>query len=167
MKKVKLITQSVLLILLFTNVIYGQTMQSDLNQADLMKQFIGTWKNDINKDTVFTAEFKPFGNNGLEFSLRGVSQGKVWLDMKQLWGYDKKSNKVLIAGFMKDSPGFMLQASSFTAKNRYEQVPYESASDPDKAAFKVIFDLKAPDLVLREEIVNGKSLGVEKYVRVK
>jgi len=31
----------------------------------------------------------------------------------------------------------------------------------------VIFQLKSPDLVLREEIVNNKSLGTETYIRVK
>jgi len=132
-----------------------------------MKQFIGTWENKTYKDTVFTAEFKPYGNGGLELNLKGVTQGKVWFELKELWGYDKKSNKIVVAGLAKDSPDLMLQATWFTAKNKCEQVPFESASNPDQAGFKVLFDLKSPDMVTREEIVNNKSLRVETYTRVK
>jgi hypothetical protein len=167
MKKFYSVTMIAVFILLCTNVIQAQTTQPELNQVELMKQFIGTWKYDTNKDTVYTADFKPYGNGGLEFSLKGVTKGKVWLDMKELWGYDKKRDKIVVAGLMKDSPNIMLQAAWFTAKNKYEQVPLEFASDPEHAGFKVLFELKLPDLVLREEIVNNKSLGTETYTRVK
>jgi hypothetical protein len=43
----------------------------------------------------------------------------------------------------------------------------EFASKPEQAGFIVLFDLKSPDLVIREEIVNNKSLGIEPYRRVK
>jgi hypothetical protein len=149
------------------NGIHAQTNQPGLNQMELLKQFTGTWENKTNKDTLYTAEFKTYGNDGLDFTLKSVTQGKLWLEMKQLWGYDKKSDKILIAGFMKDSPNFMMQAAWFTATNRFEQVPYEFASNPEKAGFKVVFDVKSPDLVTRTEIVNGKSLFTETYSRVK
>ena len=167
MKKIYTITMVVLLVMLFTNSINAQSTQTGLNQVELMKQFIGTWKNDTNKDTVYTAEFKPYGNSGMEFSLKSVTQGKIWLEIKELWGYDKKNNNIVVAGLVKDSPSIMLQATSFSAKDKCEQVPLEFASDPDKASFKVLFQLKSPDLVQREEIVNNKSLGTETYTRVK
>ena len=167
MKKFYTITMVAVFVVLSTIGIHAQTMQSGLNQAELMKQFIGTWENETNKDSVFTAEFKPYGNGGLEFTLKSVARGKVWLEMKELWGYDKKSDKIIVAGLVKDSPNLMLQATWFTAKDRCEQVPLEFDSDPKKASFIVIFQLKSPDLVLREEIVNNKSLGTETYIRVK
>jgi hypothetical protein len=68
---------------------------------------------------------------------------------------------------MKDDPNLMLQAAWFTLKNKCEQVPLEFASNPEQAAFIVEFEIKSPDLVLREEIVNNKSLGIETYTRVK
>lgn len=157
----------VVFVLLSANITQAQNVQTGLNQVELMKQFIGTWENKSIKDTVYTAEFKPYGNGGLEFSLRGVTQGKILLEMKQLWGYDKKSDKVVIAGLMKGSPNIMLQSACFTSKNKFEQVPFEFANDPKQANFIVIFDIKSPDLVLREEKVSGKSLGTETYTRVK
>jgi hypothetical protein len=50
---------------------------------------------------------------------------------------------------------------------RHKQVPLEFASNPEKSSFKVVFDIKSPDLVTREEIVNNKSVGVETYTHVK
>jgi hypothetical protein len=151
----------------FTYEIHAQTIKEGLNQLELMKQFIGTWNNESIKDTLYTAEFKPYGEGGMEFSLRGVTQGKVWLEMKQFWGYDKKNDRIVIAGLMKDRPDIMLQAAWFTAKNRLEQVPFDFATDPKQATFIVVFDFKSPDIAIREEFVNNKSLGKETYTRIK
>lgn len=167
MKRLYSFAMSLLLLLLSSTRVQGQDIQPGLNQVELLKQFIGTWENTSIKDTVYTAEFKPYGNGGLDFSLRSVTRGKVWLEMKQLWGYDKKSDRLVIAGLMKDSPGIMLQRGWFTTKNRLEQIPYEFASAPEKATFIVRFEIKSPDLITREEFVNGKSLGTENYRRVK
>jgi hypothetical protein len=166
MKKIYTITMIVLLLLCIQR-LHAQTKPAGLNQVELMKQFIGTWENATNKDTVYTAEFKPYGNGGLEFRLRSIVQGKTWLEMKQLWGYDKKSDKVVIAGLVKDSPDIILQSAWFTEKNKFKQVPLENASNPEQAGFIVLFDLKSSDLVVREEIVNNKSLGQETYTRIK
>ena len=167
MKNFYSFTMSAVFLFSLCNGTQAQTMQSGLNQVELMKQFIGTWKNETNKDTVYTAEFKPYGNGGLEFKLTSVTQGKVWLEMKELWGYDKKNDKIVVAGLAKDSPNIMLQATWFTANNRCEQVPLEFASNPDKANFKVLFEIKSPDMVTRNEIVNNKSVYMETYTRVK
>jgi hypothetical protein len=167
MKKFYTLSMTAVLFVLCTYVGHSQTTQSGLNQVELMKQFIGTWKNETNKDTVYTAEFKPYGKGGMEFKLKSVTQGKVWLEIRQLWGYDKKIDKIVVAGLAKDSPDIMLQATWFTAKNKCEQVPLEFASNPDQAGFKVFFEIKSPDLVTRNEIVNNKSVGIETYTRVK
>jgi hypothetical protein len=167
MKKFYSITIGVVLAVICGNGLNAQSGPADLNQAELLKQFIGTWENRSIKDTVYTAEFKPYGNAGLEFTLKSVTQGKQWMEMKQLWGYDKKSNKIVAAGFAKDNPAFMLQTLWFTTNNRAEQVSFESGSNPEKASFKVVFDIKSPDVVLREEFLNNESLGVETYTRVK
>lgn len=167
MKKFYLIPMIAVFILLGTNGIQAQTTQPGLNQVELMKQLIGTWKNESAKDTVFTAEFKSYGNGGMEFNLKSVAQGKIWLEMKQLWGYDTKNDKFVVAGLMKDNPNITLEAALFTAKNKWEQVPFEFVSKPELATSKVIFEFKSPDLVVRNQIVNNKSVGTETYTRVK
>lgn len=154
-------------ILLCTNGVQAQTTQTGLNQVELMKQLLGTWKNESAKDTVFTAEFKSYGNGGLELNLKSVTQGKIWLEMKQLWGYDKKSDKYVAAGLMKDNPEITLEAAWFTTKNTWEQIPFEFVSKPEQATSKVTFEFKSPDQVVRNQIVNNKSVGTETYTRVK
>jgi hypothetical protein len=117
MKKISTLTIIAIgFIALYSNALSAQTSQATgLNQLELMKQFIGKWENKANKDTMYTQRnLIPTETEGLEFTLKSVTQGKVWLEMKQLWGYDKKSDKIIIAGFMKDSPNFMLSAAWFT-----------------------------------------------------
>lgn len=167
MKKFYSLTIIAAFLFFLMNGIQAQSGQSGLNQVELMKQFIGTWKNETNKDTVYTAEFKPYGNGEVEFNLISVTKGKLWMEMKQLWGYDKKRDKIVTAGFVKDSPNFILGTLWFTANDRCEQVPLEFASNPDKAGFKVLFEIKSPDIVTRNEIVNNKSVYIETYTRVK
>ena len=38
----------------------------ELNQIELMKKWIGTWKNEIGKDSTVISEFIPMGKGGLE-----------------------------------------------------------------------------------------------------
>jgi hypothetical protein len=59
--------------LLYMNGIDAQTNQPGLNQMELLKQFTGTWENKTNKDTLYIAEFKTYGNDGLEFTLKSVT----------------------------------------------------------------------------------------------
>ena len=167
MKKIYLFTLFAVFILLYTNRIQAQATQTGLSQVELMKQLIGTWKSESTKDTVFTAEFKSYGNGGMEFNLKGVAQGKIWLEVKQLWGYDNKSDKFIVAGLMKDNPNITLEASWFTTKNTWEQFPFEFVSNPKLASSKVTFEFKSPDSVVRNQIVNNKTVVTETYTRVK
>jgi len=83
MKRVYELSLGLIFILLCINEINAQTIQTDLNQMELLKQFTGTWENKTIKDTLYTAEFKPYGSGGLEFNLKGVAQGKVWPEALQ------------------------------------------------------------------------------------
>lgn len=167
MKKIYSITMIAVFVLLCAKGMQAQTMQSDLNQVELMKQFLGTWRSESAKDTVFTAEFKSYGNSGMEFYLKAVTQGKIWFEFKEFWGYDKKNDKFIQAGITKDDPNFLLDAIWFTSKNKCEQVPFEYISKPQQATSKVLFELKSPDLVIRNQIVNNKTVTTETYTRVK
>jgi len=60
-----------------------------LNQVELFKQMIGTWKAEIARDTFYLAQYKPFGN-GLEGNIKIVTGGKKIMEGKVLLGYDKK-----------------------------------------------------------------------------
>jgi hypothetical protein len=65
MKTFCLTTMIVVFLLLCTQGIQAQTQQTKLNQAELLKQFLGTWKSEMVNDTTWAGEMKSFGN-GLE-----------------------------------------------------------------------------------------------------
>lgn len=67
-----------------TNRLQAQTTQTKLNQAELMKQFTGTWK-DVDNDTTYIWECKSFGS-ALEFTIKTETKGKVTIDAKSLLG---------------------------------------------------------------------------------
>jgi len=64
----------------------------ELNQVELMKQWIGTWKWEVAKDTINYREYKPFGA-GLECKYKYVTKGKIIREGRELLGYDKKVDK--------------------------------------------------------------------------
>ena len=63
-------------LLLYTNGIQAQTTQTKLNQVELLKQFLGTWKYELSKDTTIISEFTPFGT-AIEDNYQIVTEGKM------------------------------------------------------------------------------------------
>ena len=61
MKKFYLTFAVVLFLLFFVNRGQAQTTMIKLNQAELMKKFIGKWKN-VENDTTYIWECKSFGS---------------------------------------------------------------------------------------------------------
>ena len=170
MKKLYSFTLIAVFILLSVGRIQAQTTQtpqSGLNQIELMKQFIGTWKSESTKDTVSTAEFKSTGNGGMEFNVKIVAQGKIFFELKQLWGYDKKSDKFIVAGLIKDNPNISLESTWFSSKSVCEQVPFEFVNNPKLATSKVTLEFKSPDLVIRKQKENNKLVTTETFKRQK
>jgi hypothetical protein len=69
-----------------------QTTQTKLNQVELMKQFIGSWKVEESKGTTFFWDVKAYGT-GLEGYYKSVTNGKTVKEGKFLQGYDKSTDK--------------------------------------------------------------------------
>lgn len=62
MKTIRLIMISVVFLVLCTNEIQVQPTQTKLDQVELMKQIISSWKCETGKDAILTLEVTPFGN---------------------------------------------------------------------------------------------------------
>lgn len=156
-----------LLVFLFlgANVAQAQTPQGKLNQVELHKQFVGSWKCAIAKDTTFIWEVKPYGR-GFECSFKYVTKEKICAEGKQLWGYDKSIDKCLISEMFKGMD-IMIYATWFISKDKCEMLPYSDISNPEKASLKVVSELKSPDSFLQTTFVNNKPVKVDTYTRVK
>jgi hypothetical protein len=166
MNKICLTTTIAVLLLLSTNGIQAQTTQTKLNQVELNKQFLGTWKAEIGKDTSFIMETKTL-YNGFEAYLKTETKGKILMEGKSILGYDKKTDKLMDAYINSNNPNIILMAAWFTSANTCEEVLLKDISDPENATFKLAFEFKSPDLFTQTTIRNKKTVRTDTYRRVK
>jgi hypothetical protein len=139
----------------------------ELNQVELMKKFAGKFKGELGKDTVVISDIKSFGISGLEANQKTLFKDKVLSEEKNVWGYDKKTDKYICARIWKDNPEIVLMVFWFTSENTCERIPYEFISNPEQATSKAIYEFKSPDLTVKTDIVNGKPVRTYSFTRVK
>jgi hypothetical protein len=144
----------------------GETAK-ELNQVELMKKWIGTWKNEIGKDSTVISKFIPIGKGSLEGSQNSFLKGKIVSEEKNLWGYDKKSDKYFCARIWKDKPDIILFAFWFTSENTCERIPFEYISNPEQAPIKTIYEFKSPDSVTKTDFEKNKPVKTYTGFRVK
>ena len=165
MKTLYLTLTITLLLLLGTNVAQAQTNQTNLNQTELTKQFMGSWKCDFGNDTTFSMEGKLYGT-GSEYNYNYAAKGKLFMEGKQLAGYDKKLDKIVYVNLEKGKDIEML-ALWFTSTNKYIITSYSDIANPEKASFKFEGEFKSPDLFVEKLIINGKLLKTYTMTRTK
>jgi hypothetical protein len=143
-------------LLFCSNGIQAQTTQSQLNQVELMKQFIGIWKAEMGKDTIFIMEGKTFGK-GLEFYWKTDTKGKIISEGKSIMGHDKINNRIIEPQIWDSSPNIILWSGLFTSSNKYEAILLKDIANPEKATLKWEYEFKSPDLLVCTYIVNRKT----------
>ena len=166
MKTHYLTTITIVLLLLCTVGLMAQNTQTQLNQVELMKQFLGTWKGEMGKDTAFVMEIKSF-YNGFESYLKTETKGKIIIEEKTIMGYNKKIDKLIESGIMNSNPEIMSWANWFLSPNKFEGVLLEDISNPEKATLKWTIELTSPDVMVWSNIVNNKSTGTYTFHRIK
>jgi hypothetical protein len=137
----------------------------ELNQVELMKQFLGSWKCDFAKDTTALYEGKSYGT-GLDCYFQFITKGKIVMEGKQLRGYDKNINKFIFSGMMKGTD-INFFAGWFISKNKYLFVPYSDISNPEMASWKVEGEFKSPDIIFETSFINSKTAKTTTWTRVK
>ena len=167
MKKKTLTFAVAVFLLIFSNGIMAQTNPSGLNQVELIKQFLGTWKVELGKDTIQLTEITCFRNGALELYSRYMYKEKIYAEHKYVCGYDKKNDKYVIATIINDNPSITLSTLCFTSNNTCDRISYTYISNPEQATSKTIYDFKSPDLFIANDIKNGKPVRTIKYNRVK
>ena len=165
MKTLYLTLTVIVLLLLCTNLAQAQTNQTNLNQTELTKQFMGSWKCDFGNDTTFFMEGKLYGT-GSEYNYNYAAKGKLFMEGKQLAGYDKKIDKIVYVNLEKGKDIEML-ALWFTSTNKYIITSYSDIANPEKASFKFEGEFKSPNLFVEKLIINGKLLKTYTMTRVK
>lgn len=156
----------VLSLLMSMNEIQAQTKQAPLDQVALMKQFIGTWECELGKDTMLVTTNKPFGS-GMECNGQVVTKGKILDSIKQLFGYDKITDRFMMAELIESSPVMEICSTWFTSGNTGEIVLLRDIPDPGKAGLRYEFEFKSPGMIVQTALKNGKVFKVVTLRRIK
>lgn len=139
--------------------------QKELNQIELHKQFIGKWKIEVGKDTICFWEVKPFGT-GLDCYFQYVSNGKMFMEGKQLWGYDSTIDKFTMSEMIKGMDNLMY-ATEFSTKTKCQMMNFSDILFPDNTKLRWEVEIKSPDSFEQYYIYNGKVTKTMKSQRVK
>ena len=150
------------LVLIGTFELQAQTTDNKLNQVDLMKKFVGSWKCELGKDTVLIGDNIAFGT-GLVCSTQIIANGKILNSVKQLYGYDKKIDKFIVAELIESSPVIEICSTWFTSQNTGELV----VTNPDNAPLRFRFEFKNADLIVQTAIQNDKVIKEITITRIK
>jgi hypothetical protein len=152
-------------LLFYITGLQAQTIQTKPDQVELMKQFVGSWKADMAKDTTIFWEAKSYGT-GIECNYKAVSKERIVLEGRQIYGFDKKHDIILSANLPKGMD-IELLALWFTSNNKYEIIYYSDIANPEKAVFRMEGEFKSPDVYVETFILNGKPSRTFTYTRIK
>jgi hypothetical protein len=162
MKKAYLPAFLFLSLIMLSNLLQAQPK---LDQVELSKQFAGYWKVDAGNDTTVFWEIKSNGD-GLDCVFKYVTKEKPFVEGKQKWEYDKKSDKLILT-----SATTGLEAGSsalwFISKNKSVIVPVTDLSDPSKALFRLEMEFRSPETFLQTTFANNKILHTDTFNRMK
>ena len=142
--------------------LHAQTNDNKLNQVDLMKKFVGRWKCELGRDTVLISDYISFGT-GLVCNSQIIANGKILNSVKQLYGYDNKIDKFIVAELIESSPVIEICNSWFTSQDTGELV----VTNPDNAPFRFKFVFKNADLIVQTAIQNDKMVKEIIITRIK
>jgi len=144
------------------NGIKCQITDKKLDQVKLMKQFIGTWKFELGKDTFLISENSPFGT-GMTSKSQIITNDAVINSIIQLYGYDKKTDKFVVAELFETSPVIELCNAWFISNKAGEIVIF----NPENAALRFRFEFKTPDLIVQTAIIDDKVIKEVKGIKMK
>jgi hypothetical protein len=165
MKRFCSITAIAAFLLFCLNGLHAQTAQPKLNQVELMKQFIGTWKCEIGKDTTYFWEAKSYGT-GLDCYSKYVTKGRIFKKGKDICGYDRSINKFIDAELIKGND-MEITVIWFVSDKNYEETLYSNIPNLDMTSSKMIGEFKSPDTHVETYTVNNKPIKTWIYTRVK
>ena len=156
----KLCFTTIFAVSLFIGIIrlQAQTIHPKLNQVELMKQFVGSWKFDVAKDTTAYYDFTSFGT-GIEGNFRYIGKGNVFMEGKELWGYDKSADKFILSEVIKGQE-IQLFAIWFISNTLCKAVSYSDLAVPEKAYFKADTELKSSDRFRQTITIENKLIKI-------
>lgn len=123
-------------------------------QIELHKQFIGSWKGEMAKDTIFYWDVKPYGT-GMECVFKAVTKGRTVMEGKQLWGYDARAGKFTMVEMMKGVDN-AIYSSWFDTKSTCTMQYYGPVSTvASGVSMEWKIEFKSPDMFVETILKNN------------
>lgn len=142
----------------------AQNARAKLNQVELLRKFIGSWKFETGKDTFAFAEYKSCGT-GLEGTIHLVTRGKTIMEEKLFWGFDLNGKGIGTTIFKGSTMQFY--SFVFTSQSHYAYAPYMEDSNPATASIRFEGEFKSPGMMVETSYVNDKPVATINVSRVK
>jgi hypothetical protein len=125
------------------NVINSESSK-ELNQAELLKKFVGNWEIPLGKDTSIFVVIKSFqGGTGLNVSDKLATKGKILDEGIGFWAYDCAINKIDVS-FQHSTGDIIHNLGAFTSPTTLEYVNVNNAK-AFKGVSKCILEFISPD----------------------
>ena len=145
--------------------IINDKKQRKLNQIELFKQFAGTWKGKMSKDSTFVWNGK-FSGSKIEGNIKILVKRKTVLEVKVVNVYDRSTDKFVETEIYKGSEPLVF-VSWFTSKKICEAVPFKDFSAPEQAKIKARFEFKRPDMFIQITTLNNAPIDTLICYRIK
>jgi hypothetical protein len=120
-----------------------------------MKQFIGTWKCELGNDTFLITQTKPFGT-GMISKSKMFTKDNVIDSIIQVFGFDKKADKFILAELIKSSQTIEICSTWFSSNKTGEIL----IINPENAPLKFKFEFKSPTHLIQTALLDGKVVRV-------
>jgi len=138
------------------NVISSESSKG-LNQAELLKKFVGNWEIPVGKDTSLFIVVKSYqGGNGLNVSDKLATKGKMLVEGTGFWAYDEAINKINLS-LLRSNGEVTQNLGAFTSPNSYEYVNVNN-SPSYKGVSKCLLEFISPDEIKGKYLVDNKEL---------
>lgn len=167
MKKAFITSVIALLLILCSNGMQAQSSQKKLNQVELLKKFIGTWKGDLGKDSIGWSEISPFGEISIVGNFKIKVKDKIVYQMKSIFGYDKKSDKIYAVDLEKKSGTMIFYQCEFISDNVLKAVVIKDITNPNIASGKVYYEeFKTPNVLVESVTEHNQKTSIT-FKRIK
>lgn len=150
----KLITNALLItffIFINMNNLQAQETLTKLDQVELLKKFIGTWKCEYRKDTSLIIENIPFGT-GMISNSKIIANGDTIETIIQLYGYDKEKDRFNIAELVKSTSVLEIINARFISETTGKMV----VTNTENAKYQWRFEFKTPDFIIQQALLNDE-----------
>lgn len=129
-----------------------------------MKQFAGSWKHDVGKDSVIIWIVKPFGK-GYELHMKRMYKETTYSEIKDLWGFDSKS-ETRITFSLRSVGEYAIYYGKFISNNEFYWNEFD-ISNPEKILGRFDVDFTKSDKFTLTGSIDGKKSFVWTFNRIK